>query len=88
MFEFLITNFWKIILTVSGVALSLFIFKNFHRIRRFIGEVVVELGKVSWATREELFTATWVVIISTAMLAAYIFVIDSALSKILSLTIR
>ena len=56
--------------------------------KKFIGEVVVELKKVSWSTRQELIDATWIVVISTACLMVYIGVIDFALSKFLGVIIR
>ena len=60
----------------------------FGKIQKFIGEVTVELKKVSWSTRQELIDATWIVIISTAVLMVYIGMIDFALSKFLGIIIR
>jgi preprotein translocase SecE subunit len=48
----------------------------------------VELGKVSWSTREELIGSTSVVIILTAILAVFIFIVDSCLAKILSIIFK
>ena len=59
-----------------------------EKIRKFIGEVVVELKKVSWSTRAELIDATWIVVISTLFLGLYIGVIDLALSKFIGIIIR
>ena len=64
------------------------IFVMFDKTKKFIGEVVVELKKVSWSTRQELIDATWIVIISTAALMMYIGAIDFALSKFLGIIIR
>jgi preprotein translocase SecE subunit len=47
-------------------------------------EVRVELGKVAWSTREELFASTIVVIVTTSIMAAYLFIIDGALTRFLS----
>ena len=88
MFEFVVKNFGQIVLAVSAVTVIFFLIKNFAKIKKFVNEVVVELGKVSWSTREELLTATWVVIFSTALMAVFIFVADSALSKLLGLLIK
>jgi preprotein translocase subunit SecE len=62
--------------------------KALSQITGFINEVKVELGKVSWSTREELIGSTSVVIILTAMLAVFIFFVDSALAKILSIIFK
>ena len=59
----------------------------FAKIQKFVGEVVVELKKVSWSTRRELIDATWIVIISTVLLGLFIGGTDFVLSKILGLMI-
>jgi len=88
MLEVISKNFGQVILAISAIVAIFLLFKNMQRIRNFLSEVTVELGKVSWATREELLTATWVVIFSTAVLAVFIFVVDSVLSKLLSLMVK
>lgn len=54
----------------------------------FLKEVRQELGKVSWSTREELIGSTFVVIIITSIMVAFIGVIDLILSKMLSLVYK
>ena len=58
-----------------------------QKTKKFLGEVKVELSKVSWSTRKELMGATIVVITSTILLAIYIGIVDLILSKFLSLVI-
>jgi len=58
------------------------------RIKKFFSEVTVELKKVSWATRQELLDATWIVLISSTVLGVFIGMCDFVLSKGLSLIIR
>ena len=58
------------------------------KIRNFVTEVIVELKKVSWSTRHELFEATWIVLISSAFLGVYIGTTDFVLSKLVGLLIR
>ncbi|MCK9594374.1 MAG: preprotein translocase subunit SecE [Candidatus Omnitrophica bacterium] len=60
----------------------------FKKIVSFLREVKAELGKVSWSTREELIGSTTVVIALTSIIAVFIFVIDSALAKILSIVFK
>jgi preprotein translocase SecE subunit len=76
--------FWAVCAIVAAVLIA----KYFQQIKKFVNEVIVELGKVSWSTREELIAATWVVIFSTAFLAVFIFGVDSALTKILSSMVK
>jgi len=62
--------------------------KAFSKITGFVNEVKTELGKVSWSTRQELIGATSVVIAFTAILALFIFMVDSALAKVLSIIFK
>ena len=57
-------------------------------IRKFVGEVVAELKKVSWSTRRDLIDSTWVVLISSAILGVFIGVTDFALSKLVGLLFK
>ena len=59
-----------------------------RKIKKFITEAIIELKKVSWSTKQELIDATWIVIISSAVLGFYIGFIDFILSKLLELLIR
>jgi preprotein translocase subunit SecE len=47
----------------------------------FFSEVKTELTKVSWPNRKELIGASWIVIVVTAILTAYIGILDFVLSK-------
>ncbi|MFC1703485.1 preprotein translocase subunit SecE [Candidatus Omnitrophota bacterium] len=58
------------------------------KVRKFFGEVGVELRKVSWPTKQELVASTWVVISITFILTVYIGTVDYALSKLLQLMIK
>ena len=60
----------------------------FGKVGNFFSEVKVELGKVSWPTRQELISSTWIIIVMTALLASYIGLLDFVLSKLLGLLIR
>ncbi|GAB4266046.1 MAG: hypothetical protein Kow00122_20790 [Thermoleophilia bacterium] len=53
--------------------------------RRFLREVRVEMGKVTWPPRPELIQATWVVLIAVAIAAAYIGLLDLVWSQLVSL---
>ena len=62
--------------------------KIFSRITKFITEVKVELQKVSWSDRTELIGSTGIVIISTALLAIFIGIVDLVLSRFVSILLR
>ncbi|MEA3305246.1 MAG: preprotein translocase subunit SecE [Candidatus Omnitrophota bacterium] len=55
-----------------------------NKIVNFFREVKVELGKVSWSTREELITSTIVVLISVTLLAIFIGICDFAFLRIIN----
>jgi len=54
----------------------------------FYREVVLEMGKVSWPSRDELRTSTIVVLIVTIIFAAFIGSFDWVLSQIVQWFLR
>jgi preprotein translocase subunit SecE len=60
----------------------------FKKSVNFLKEVKIELGKVSWSSREELIGSTFVVIVITGMMAMFIGAIDLFLSKVLSMLFK
>jgi preprotein translocase subunit SecE len=60
----------------------------FKKSANFLKEVKIELGKVSWSTRDELIGSTFVVIVVTGIMAIFIGVVDLFLSKALSMLFK
>ncbi|MFA5060390.1 MAG: preprotein translocase subunit SecE [Candidatus Omnitrophota bacterium] len=58
------------------------------KIKKFFSEVVVELKKVSWSTRQEVLDATWLILASSAILGVFIASIDFLLARFVALFIR
>jgi len=58
------------------------------RIKKFAQEVRVELGKVSWTSREELWGSTLVVIASVALLSLFIGLCDFIMAQVIRRLIR
>ena len=50
----------------------------------FLNEVKLEMGKVSWSTRDELIGSTVIVLVSLAILAAFIGICDLLLSTLVN----
>ena len=50
--------------------------KMANKITNFLREVKIELGKVTWSTRNELIASTIVVIVSVALLSVFIAICD------------
>ncbi len=51
---------------------------------RFLRETMAELRKVVWPTPQELYRYTLVVVVTVAVIAAFIFAVDSALAGLFS----
>ncbi|NOY77642.1 MAG: preprotein translocase subunit SecE [Calditrichaeota bacterium] len=49
----------------------------FEKIKKFFKEVQIEMSRVIWPTREELWRSTWIVIVITFAFAIYIFIVDT-----------
>ena len=58
------------------------------KIKKFIGEVLAEMKKVSWTTRRELVDSTLIVILSSFLLGLFVGVIDFVFSKGVAVIIR
>lgn len=51
------------------------------KVKNFISEVMAEMKKVSWVTRQELLDSTLIVLASALLLGTFVAVIDIILSK-------
>jgi len=58
------------------------------RIRQFLSEVRAELTKVSWPTRQQLLESTQLILLMTALLAAFLWVWDLLASQLIKLILR
>ncbi len=58
------------------------------KIRNYVREVWLEMGKVTWPTRNELRESTMVVIVATFIVTLFIFVVDRIMDTGLSGIIR
>ncbi len=59
-----------------------------QKFRVFIQEVRLELGKVSWPTRTELLSSTWVVLVSTVLFAVLIGAFDVVCTTVVQALLR
>jgi len=50
------------------------------KIRTYMREVWLEMGKVTWPTRDELKESTRVVIVGTILITIFIFLVDRIMS--------
>jgi preprotein translocase subunit SecE len=57
----------------------------FRSVRIFFGEIIAELQKASWPTREELKDSTIVVIVACVLLGLFTSVSDFALYQVVDL---
>jgi len=56
-----------------------------NKIVGFFNDVKLEMGKVSWSTKDELIGSTIVVIVSLAVLSVFIGICDVVLSSVVNL---
>ena len=54
------------------------------KVKKFSTEVQIEMGKVSWPTWDELKGATYIVLSVAIMVAAFLFVVDLVLNKLMN----
>ena len=59
-----------------------------NRLIKFIKEVKIEMLKVSWPKRQELWESTLVVIVVSLIMAVFIGSIDLLLSKAVAFVMR
>ena len=59
-----------------------------NKVTNFLREVKVELGKVTWSTKNELIASTIVVIVSVALLAIFIAICDFLIFRFVNLVLR
>lgn len=53
------------------------------KIKKFVSEVVSEMKKVSWPSREQLRESTIVVIVVTGIFTLFTFIIDEIMTLII-----
>ncbi|MFC1631211.1 preprotein translocase subunit SecE [Candidatus Omnitrophota bacterium] len=58
------------------------------KIVKFLVEVKTEMKKVSWSTRKELISSTWIVIITVFLLTIFIGTVDFVISHAVNFVIR
>jgi preprotein translocase subunit SecE len=54
-----------------------------EKIVNFVNDVVKEMKKVTWPTKDELKESTSIVIVACLILAAFTYVIDMGINQIL-----
>jgi preprotein translocase subunit SecE len=59
-----------------------------NKLFKFLKEVRIELAKVSWPKREELWESTLIVIVVSLMMAVFIGAVDLLLSRGVALIMR
>ena len=59
-----------------------------EKIIAFFNDVIKEMKKVTWPTQVELKESTLVVLATTVLFAAFIFLVDSAITEIMNLLLR
>jgi preprotein translocase subunit SecE len=53
--------------------------------KKFLDEVKIELGKVTWPSRKETIATTWVVVLIIVLISLYLGACDVVLAKVMRL---
>jgi preprotein translocase subunit SecE len=61
---------------------------RYHRAIQFLAEVRVELSRVTWPTRKEVWATTVVVILTSMLFGVYLWLIDLGLSQVMDWVFR
>ncbi len=56
--------------------------------KRFLEEVKIELGKVTWPTRKETMATAWIVVVIIVVISLYLGACDVVLAKLMRLILR
>ena len=59
-----------------------------EKIINFFSDVAKEMEKVTWPTRDELMESTKIVIIVTLLIAVFAWIVDYAVSTVLSTILK
>jgi len=59
-----------------------------NKITNFLKDVKIELGKVTWSTKDDLIASTIVVIVSVLLLAIFIGICDFILLRVINFILK
>ena len=57
----------------------------FKKVTSYLKNVKIEMGKVSWPSREVLFESTGITLVLAFMMAVFIFFTDQVVSRIINI---
>lgn len=60
----------------------------FKKIFQFLKEVKFEFKKVTWPNRKETINSTIVVLIATAIITLFLYLVDVGLSRLVGIVIK
>lgn len=62
--------------------------EKIDKAKEYFGEAKQELKKVTWPTKQQTVTSTWVVFAVTFVLAIFLGLVDLVLSKLIGLILK
>ncbi|MBI5902923.1 MAG: preprotein translocase subunit SecE [Deltaproteobacteria bacterium] len=62
--------------------------EQIDKAKQFLNEAKQELKKVTWPTKQQTMTSTWVVLAVTFVLAIFLGLVDLVFSKVIGLILR
>ncbi len=61
---------------------------NIDRVKQFIADARQEIRKVTWPTKQQTMTSTWVVLAVTVVISVFLGLVDLAFSKIIGFILK
>ena len=61
---------------------------NIDKVKQFIADARQELRKVTWPTKQQTMTSTWVVLAVTVVISVFLGLVDLAFSKIIGFILK
>jgi len=56
--------------------------------REFLHDVRLEMKQVTWPTREDVVSTTWVVVATVAFFAVYLFFVDQGIQRVVQYVLK
>lgn len=57
----------------------------FRKVKRFLADVLIELKKTTWPSRQDVIATTIVTIVMVSIVTSFLWVVDMALARVLNL---
>jgi preprotein translocase subunit SecE len=68
-------------ITAAAAGVGEKISRSFAETKEFLHDTRVELRQVTWPTREDVFSTTWVVLVTVAFFGVFLWLVDLGVNR-------